>query len=135
MKTLSSLNQLIKQLDQREWGQIHYLGSSVVVRIHDDHSKLSLSTVVYQGGNYIPKSVRSCLQTEEKPVSWSSIRTSLSLDEAQFQVHLNYMGHIEHIDKEDFIKLLEEFCQIAEVWRDFLDEHDRHDLIYIHHRK
>lgn len=134
MKTLNNLNQLIKQLDQREWGSIHYNGSDVVAKIHEDHSKLSLSTIVYQGGNYIPKSVRSCLQTREL-VSQTSLKTFFSIDETQYQVQLHYVGSVERIEKEDFYHLMDEFCYLAELWRDLLDEHDRHDLIYIHQRK
>jgi hypothetical protein len=124
------LKKLIHQLSHRDMGLILFNGSDITVRVYEQDSRLSLSTPVYYGGNYIPKSVRKCL-SERAPFEDHSIRTYLSLDEENFQIALNYLGQLENLDRSKFKDLLENFTVQAEEWRLFLDENDRHDLIYV----
>ena len=60
-----------------------------------------------------------------------SIRTFLKIDEQNYSIHLNYLGHVQALTKGNFNDLLEEFGLIAEKWRAYLDEHDKNDLIYV----
>ncbi len=104
--------------------------SDIMIRFLDDASKLSLKTLVYQGGNYIPSSVRRCVSTKT-PSPHASIRTFLTIDEPNYRIYLNYLGHPDALTQENFKDLLEEFGSVAEKWRVYLDEHDKNDLIYV----
>jgi hypothetical protein len=131
MELEEDLKKLIHQLVHRDIGSIELNGSFITVRVLEDDSLVSLSTPVYLGGNYIPKSVRGCLK-EHPPFTYHlTIKTFLSLDEEHFQINLNYLGVIEEFDRSSFKRLLEEFSRVAEEWRYYLDEHDRHDLVHV----
>ena len=110
--------------------KLDFDGLNITARFIDDSSKVALSTLVYEGGNYIPASVRRCL-SRPSPVSHPSIHTYFTVDEQQFQIRLNYLGHTETLTHDHFKDLLEEFGLIAEKWRLHLDEHDRGDLVYV----
>lgn len=105
-------------------------GSNIMIQFVDHDSKLSLSALVYQGENYIPNSVRRCL-AHKPPLFHPLIATSLSVDEDRFQVNLNYYGCAESLSHHHFKEILEEFGEIAEKWRIYLDDHDKNDLVYV----
>ena len=119
---------IFNQLVGGEALKVNFEGSDIFVRLIGDASKLSLITSVYHGGNYIPSSVRRCL-SHKSPFSQPSIRTYLTIDEDNYQVRLHYLGSGETINQSQLRMLLEEFGVIAEKWRLYLDEHDKHDLI------
>lgn len=107
------------------------LGDAVIsMQAVDDNSKLVLSTQVYNGGNFIPGSVRRCAKSGAHKIG-NLMHTVLSIDERQFQIFLKYHGLIKDLTPENFVMLIEEFNQEAEEWRVYLDEHDRNDLIYV----
>jgi hypothetical protein len=125
-----NLKGLIHQLVHKDLGNIQVNGANVSVCVFEQDSKLSLSTIVYYGGNYIPKSVRKSLSSPV-PFSKKNIKTYLLVDELNFHITLNYLDSLESLDREKFKILLEEFSWQAEEWRYFFDEHDRQDLIHI----
>ena len=124
------LKRLFHQLVRGDVAQIALGGSDITVRILDHTSTFSLTTPVYFGGNFIPKSVRRCL-SQKAPFAHENIKTNLSLDENNFKVYLNYLGSLDHLNGEKFKELLEEFSWLADEWRLFLDEHDKNDLIHV----
>lgn len=124
------IQQILTQLAGGDSIKVPFDGSTIMIRVLDGASKLSLTALVYEGGNYIPASVRRCL-SHKSPFFHPSILTFLTLDEQRFQVSLNYLGHVESLTHHDFKEILEEFGIIAEKWRHYLDDHDRNDLIYV----
>lgn len=108
-------------------------GADIHVRIIDDSSKLSLTAIVFDGGGYIPSSVRACLASKV-PFFKSEIPIFLSIDENHFQVKINYLGKIHLDDSNELRELLESFGIITEKWRDYLEEHGKKDLVYINAR-
>lgn len=125
------LKKLFHQLVHEDIAQISLGNSDITVRVLDGESKLTLTTPVYFGGNFIPKSVRNCL-SQKSPFNQATIKTSLSVDENNFLVYLNYLGSLDNLNRKGFSDLLEEFTWLADEWRLFLDERDRNDLIHIH---
>lgn len=123
------IHKALHQLSEGEAISVPFDGSDITIRFVDEASKLSLSTSVYFGGNYIPPSVRHSLKNT--PAPHPAIRTYLTVDEQHFQINLNYLGHPTSLTYQDFRHLLEEFSDIAEKWRLFLDEHDKNDLVYV----
>jgi hypothetical protein len=122
---------LVHQLVKEEIAQIVLGNSEITVHVIDNASKISLSSTVYFGGNFISKSVRKCI-TQTPAFSKGSIITSLVVDEENFRISLNYLGGLNHLNKRMFVDLLEEFSTTADEWRHYLDENDKNDLIYIH---
>jgi hypothetical protein len=121
---------LVHQLVKEEIAKIFLGNSEVTVHVIDNATKIALSSTVYFGGNFIPKSVRKCLSLTPA-FEKGHIKTSLVVDEESFRVTLNYLGGLTHLNKRMFVDLLEEFSQLADEWRLYLDEHDKNDLIYV----
>lgn len=124
------LKKIFHQLVKEEVAQIAIGGTDITIRVLDDASKFSLSTAVYFGGNFIPKSVRNCV-TQKKNLPEERIKTYLTLDEGSFKIYLNYVGSLEHLRTNGFGELLEEFSWSADEWRLILDEHDKNDLVHV----
>lgn len=124
------LKKIFHQLVKDEVAQIAVGTTDITIRVLEDASKFSLSTPVYFGGNFIPKSVRHCV-THKSSIPNERIKTNLSLDESNFKIYLNYVGNIDHIRANGFGQLLEEFSWLADEWRLILDEHDRNDLVHV----
>jgi hypothetical protein len=124
------LRKLLHQLVKKEIAQISLGHSLVTVHVYDNATKIALSAIVYFGGNFIPKSVRKCL-SHNPSFAKEHIKTQLQLDEQHFQIVINYVGGLEHLNKRMFVDLLEEFSWLADEWRIYLDEHDKNDLIHV----
>lgn len=124
------IRQILNQLAGGDAINVPFDGSEIMIRVIDEASKLSLTTLVYEGDNYIPSSVRSCL-SRKSPFFHTSLFTFLSVDEQNFQVKLHYLGQAQNLNQEHIKELLEEFGILAGKWRLYLDEHDKHDLIYV----
>jgi hypothetical protein len=124
------VQQMLNQLASGNPINIPFDGSSIMIRVIDSETKLSLSALVYEGSNYIPQSVRRCL-SHKTPFFHPSMLTFLTVDEQKFQISLNYLGHAQSLTSHHFKTLLEEFGEIAEKWRLYLDDHDKNDLLYV----
>lgn len=127
------LEKMLSKLLEENYAQLHFEGLDLTLKILDQKQNFSLSTPVYFGGNYIPMSVRKSLR--EAGGVHKNIETSLDLDESKFTISLNYTGMLHSGNKEEFKYLIEEFAHQAHEWREFFDEHDKHDLIYIYSKK
>ncbi|MCE5319368.1 MAG: hypothetical protein LLG04_18635 [Parachlamydia sp.] len=123
------LKKIFHQLVKEEVAQIAVGGTDITIRVLD-RSKFSLSTAVYFGGNFIPKSVRNCV-AHKGSLPQERIKTYLTVDEPNFKIFLNYVGSLENLRNHGFGELLEEFSWAADEWRLILDEHDRNDLIHV----
>lgn len=108
----------------------HYDGVEMNMFVFDKGAKFALSALVYEGGNYIPASVRSCLDLKNSMPD-SPLRAALKVNEEKYQISLNFIGNSESINDFKFHNLLEEFNRLVELWRIKLDEHDKNDLIYV----
>lgn len=125
------LRKLLHRLIKDEIAQITLGGSEVLVHVYDNATKISLSSPVYFGGNFIPLSVRKCI-SQTPNFERGHIKTELKLDDNNYQISLKYVGGLEFLNKRKFVDLLEEFSWLADEWRLFLDEHDKNDLIHVH---
>lgn len=123
------IKRLFDQLVHQDIAQVLMDGNDITIRILDNASKLSLSTPVYCGGNFIPISVRKSLK--QNPFKSSFVNPSLHIDEGKFQIDMRFVGHFENMNSKRFIDLLEEFSFLAGEWRLFLDEHDKNDLVHV----
>lgn len=121
---------LVHQLVKEEIAQIMLGNSEITVHVLDNSTKVSLSSTVYFGGNFIPKSVRKCI-SQTPAFDKKIIKTTLNVDEENFRISLYFLGGLTHLNKRMFVDLLEEFSQLADEWRHYLDEHDKHDLVHI----
>ncbi len=130
LKEHCNFQELVKDLVLGDIIQLTFDRSNINIRYVDDASKLSLKTSVYAGGNYIPAGVRHSL-SHKFAFSHSAIKTFLTINEQEFEIHLNYVGDAQSLNSHQFHEIIEDFGHIAENWRQFLDEKDRNDLVYV----
>jgi len=126
------LQKIFQELMSNNQVQIFMDGCDVSVQVFDNSCKLSITTPVYFGGNYIPKSVRTGISKSPPFEKNQSIKTTVSVEEESFRVFLNYLGSTENFNNNKFNQLLDDFCYLAEEWRIYLEEHDRNDRVYVH---
>lgn len=124
------LRKLVSQLIKEAIATITIGNSEITIHVLDNSRKIYLSSEVYFGGNFIPKSVRACL-SHKPQFETGHLHCSLVVDEENFKISLTYLGNLENLKKREFIDLIEEFGWLADEWRHYLDEHDKHDLIHI----
>lgn len=124
------LKKILEQLSHEDVVEVPIGNSDFSLRLFDNSSKIALSTPVYFGGNFIPSSVRKCA-TQKSPFYDQAIRTTLSIDESKFLITLIYLDDVTNFTQGKFNRVIEEFSDIAEQWRNLLDENDRNDLVYV----
>lgn len=124
----------LHQLVEQEIAKITLGNSELLVQVFDNDTKISIQTTVYFGGNFIPKNVRLNL-SKRPPFARDDFASTLSIDEENFRIVLNYVGGLEHLNKRMFVDLLEKFSWLGDEWRLYLDEHDKNDLIYVRSSK
>lgn len=128
MVIAKSAEQALSWLISQNETQIQVGESLIAMRVFDNASKLTFSTPVFVGEKFIPLSVRGCL-FDQFPEQ--TIKTYLSVDEANYSVNLHYVGTVENLDNRSFKDLLEEFAGIADLWRGWLDDHDQREYVYV----
>jgi hypothetical protein len=121
---------LLHEVKAKESTVVTIGGIPVSIQMLDKYSKLALSASVYEGGNYIPQSVRKCL-TQKKMFPFATIKTFLRINEVDFNISLHYIGPADLENGYQLKDVIEEFTILADEWRLYLDEHDRHDLIHV----
>lgn len=131
MLVQKELKKLFKDLKTCNRGQFFLSGYDITVQVFDNSAKLSLSTPIYFGGNYIPKSVRHGVAKLPPFEKNHMIKTFLRIDEENYRIFLQYLGTTEAFNDSKFMNLLEDFHCLAEEWRIYLDEHDKNDLVYV----
>lgn len=122
------LQKLFQGLSGQKTVSFNYEGVPLTMSVLDNGSKFALSALVYEGGNYIPRSVRNCIRETVFP---SPIKTNLKVDEEHYQISLHYEGGAHHLNDSRIHSLLEEFNSLVADWRLTLDEHDKNDLVHV----
>lgn len=130
MLVQKDLRKLFHQLLQNEIAEVELGGSRITIRFDPAESKFLLTTPVYSGGNFVPQSVRQCLN-HKLPFAQEHLKTYLSLKEEQFEINLNYVGTLNNLTNEQFRDLLEDFTWLSDEWRAFLDDHDKNDIVHV----
>lgn len=125
------IKKLFQQLVKDDSAHVQVEAHDILVRVFDNASKLYLTTPIYKGSNYIPKSVRQSISLKAPFSTNDQIRTYLTLDEEQFHISLNYVGLLDGANNDSFKKLLEDFGWLAEQWQRHLDDNDKKDLIHV----
>lgn len=127
------LNKLFNSLLGEGIVQFHIGGSNVSAQLSEQNAKIFLKTSVYEGDHFIPKSVRKCA-AGKLPFSGEWIETKIVFDEENFIIYLTHEAYTTNFNQTNFKDLLEEFSWQADEWRLYLEEHGKHDLIYVHAR-
>lgn len=124
------MNKLLKRLSPNVVLHLNMDEGELDLSVIEDGSKISLTTPVYFGGNYIPMSVRKCVK--KQPSFYKNhFPASLKIDEDHFLITLNYISNLKGISTVEFLDLLQEFFQLADEWRSHLDDHDKNDLVHV----
>jgi hypothetical protein len=130
MVLIKDVERVYARLMREDCTHLSIDGFQVAVCIFDEGQRLSLSTSVFDEQGFIPPSVRRVIGRETPTVRFN-VPTYPIIDEESGTVRLCHVGHVEHLDIEDFKYLLEEFVAQAEVWVHFLHDKGEPDLIYI----
>lgn len=128
IKAHQDLERVLRRLAHGDKVNLSLNGTIILLKFFEDASKINLSTPVYHGSNYIPSSVRRGIQ---KPSCLDLLPTFFSVDEQNFQIHLNYFGRADELDSHQLFVIVHQFFEIALKWQSILDEHDKNDLIYV----
>lgn len=133
MLTSNELKVLISGLYANKVTQFSLAGSTVTLQVNGKGSPIHLSAPVYWGGNFIPLSVRAAIK-KKPPFDERVIETYLKLDEETFQIEIHYKGGLDAAKPEVFGALMDEFGFLVDHWKEWLDEHDKNDLVYVVNR-
>lgn len=124
------INKIISELKDQHVSHLYLKDVVVSLHMYDSNSKLSLSSCVFDGINYIPKSVRLAINAPA-PFTHYPIQTFFSVDEEGFQVFLCYIDEFDHIDSFELNETLEIFADKASAWKVHLDNKGKEDLVRI----
>jgi hypothetical protein len=131
MSSQTPIKDMISRLSHHRTVELSMNGFVIMTQLAPLGNVLSLRTVVYQGYDYIPPSVRLCLNsTFMGPIS--PLRVQLDLNEETFEIALAFSDPMRKITEEALLALLEEYTWLAEEWRRILDDHDKRDLVHVH---
>jgi hypothetical protein len=122
-------DQALQELVKKESSTITVGDYSVYMKVHEGATIVTLSTTVYRGSGYIPKSVRNAMGHPFPAMR--SFHTELRLNEEECSIYLHFRGSLEGTSKKDFHDLIEEFVLIADEWNQWLDDHDKKDRVRV----
>ena len=128
------IKKMVMDLSKKNHAELELSGFTITVETYEQHSWVSVSTTVYFGGDYIPPSVRKSV-SDHPAFTRGAIEAELRIYEESFQIKLSYLGRLDGLDCPHFFQMIEDFRWLAEKWRDYLDERDKNDLVYIHHKR
>jgi hypothetical protein len=124
-KELTKAYQNLIRLHEAEIASPH-----LTVHVSDANNRLSLAAPVYQGDQYIPPSVRQCVKNTPPFTSFLT-RTYLTINENDYQISLHYQAHEDHLNDTKFGHIIDEFSELAEAWKRYLDDNEKKDLIHV----
>ena len=108
------------------------VGSFVVhVARSADLQTLYLATPVFDGGGYLPASVRAAVSQAGLISSAGGVQAALVVDEELGMVSLHYQVVWSERSPVGFTSIVEEFVVVAEEWKRLLDEHGQQDLVWV----
>jgi len=106
-------------------------GLDISLKGSADRAAVCISAVVFCGEQYIPKSIRKCIQGRG-PCAGFIPESFVHVDEVNCRVDLNSNCLLKGLSEDEFIELLEEFSFQVEEWKHFINRHGEGDLVYIH---
>lgn len=124
---MNPIRDLIAELRQKQRADITFQGNEIHLELMEDGEKIHFLTSVYEGGNYIPPSVRNGIK-QKVPFQDSSFKAYLTIDEEHFQIHLHH-DEPARTNTSTLFSQIDHFSFLAEEWRDYLDRNDKNDLI------
>ena len=128
------LKRALYSINDSKITQFTYAGSVFTLKISEKNNSLQISAPVYWGGNYIPHSVRDCL-VKRAPFDEGIIRTSLKIDEDNFSVELHFEGDTKKKPEIQLEEVFDEFSFLVNEWKEWLDQHDKNDLVHIYNKR
>jgi len=108
--------------------QFDYAGFSFVAK-REKGRFFSFSTVVYSGGNYVPKSVRQALYPLPCFHQDAAISANIFICEQEYQIFLEAKTDVSLLGP--LLHFLELFVDLAVEWRYYLEEYEKRDFIHV----
>lgn len=129
----NEIDQIIENLIKHQHIEMKIDGEIVVFRFSEGFKKIEISSSVFNGDNYIPKSIRRGINAPSV-FPYSFIKTYFTVDERKFQVILNFTRILDN-GFSDFESWLKEFLWLAKEWRHIIEDHGREDLLFVYVNK
>lgn len=126
-----AIQQAYDRLRTEQRSQVSVGAFDVSVARSADRSEFYLVTPVFNGGGYVPGSVRGAVGQVGLLATNQGIQALLVIDEETCEVRLRYQVTRVPRNGREFVALFEEFLAVAEEWRRLLDEHGQQDLVWV----
>jgi hypothetical protein len=104
-------------------------GFEIDSQLDSKRARVYIVTAVFNGGNFVPESVRRCLQGHGLHALDKSSDVRLIIDEEYHRVLLLLQATVA--DDHSFEEILHDFLDLATEWRLILDEYGQQDLVYV----
>ncbi|MFT4552093.1 MAG: hypothetical protein ACI9S8_000715 [Chlamydiales bacterium] len=129
----NQIDQIVEELIKKQYVECIINGELLVLRFSEGFNKLHITASVFDGGNYIPESVRRGVKAKSL-FPRCNIQTFFTLDEKKFQVVLNFSTNMDEGFGE-FSEWINDFIWIAKEWRFLLDRYGQEDLVFVYASK
>ncbi len=106
-------------------------GFEIELQLNERRDRLFFMTSVFDGGDYIPLSVRQCLKEGALTSFDRTGRITLKIDESGYRVLLSYEVQFTSDGVSSLDSLLNEFLLVASDWSSLLNDRGNRDLVYI----
>lgn len=130
---MNPIRDLIAELKLKQRADITFQGKSIHLEMIEDGEKIHFLASVYEGGDYIPPSVRNGIK-QRVPFQDRSFPAYLTIDEERFEIHLHH-DEPGRVSTGALFSQIDRFSFLAEEWREFLDQNGRGDLIHVRSTK
>lgn len=130
MLVVKDFKDLLKHLLAQDVVHLNISEFDISLYALEDATKILFSTQVYDGGNFIPKSVRTSAN-QSASFTKNHISAFLRIDETKYQISLNYIGAVDFNNNSQLKFILDDFHWLANKWKLHLEEHGRNDLVHI----
>lgn len=124
---MNPIRDLIAELKVNQKADITFQGNEIHLELREDGEMIHFLTSVYEGSNYIPPSVRNGIK-QKVPFQDRFFSAYLTIDEEHFRIHLHH-DEPARTNTGKLFSQIDQFCFLAEEWRDYLDRNDKSDLI------
>ncbi|MDF2549353.1 MAG: hypothetical protein K0S07_420 [Chlamydiales bacterium] len=126
MHVEEQFSQSLKELKAKQKSFLTWDPFLLSLQLVDQGHKVLVSTPVYRGLNFIPKSVRRAALQQK---NGGEMKTFLSIDESCFSISLHYLDQYSILES-GLLRQLKSFISIADDWSYVFEERDRDDRVY-----
>lgn len=119
---------VVEELLNKGFASLELGCGEVFITLLSHKNKIQLSGTIFFSQGYIPPRVRAALSHPPKESCSKSFVTTTHIEENN-NISLLHLGICFHPTVKDIKKTLDAFCSAVYLWREYLDDEGRKDLI------